>query len=218
MSFRADTVLKFEDGELQCNSTILGLFSSVLRGAVEAHTAGGSSNSNKKPDSLQIPVEGVTKQEWLTVAAFWYPVKKAAVVRDWEQAELLLRVGSMFDLAPVLQKADAFITANVDKLVKESGGPKSIWKWFILADKCCLQDSLPVLAKQAVFLGRPACSNAANLQALSAAGLRELVTVLSVSKIILRCTGSQCYTSGDREHSVSMTVKCTYCNRVAASL
>lgn len=118
----------------------------------------------------------------------------------------------------MLQKADAFITANVDQLVKEPDSPKSVWKWFILADKCCLQDSLPVLAKQAVFLGRPACSNADNLQALSAAGLRELVTVLSVSKIILRCTGCSTIVSCDRVHNVSLTVKCTNCNRVAASL
>lgn len=220
MSYRADTVLQFGEEELQCNSTILGLFSSVLRGAVEAHTAGDSNNSStpaSTPDSkLQIPVEGVTKEEWLTVAAFWYPVKKAAVVADWDQAELLLRVGSMFDLAPVLQKADAFITAHVDQLVSKSGSPQYIWKWFILADKCCLQDSLPVLAKTAVYLGRTACSSQDNLQALSAAGLRELVTVMSASKITLYCTG--CYTSANREQSISLTMKCTKCQKENMSL
>jgi hypothetical protein len=215
-------VLKFGEEELQCNSTILGLFSSVLRGAVEAHTAGGKNNSSKPastPNSkLQIPVEGVTKEEWLTIAAFWYPVKKAAVVADWDQAQLLLRVGSMFDLAPVLQKADAFITANAISLLKDPESPKSIWKWFILADKCCLQDSLPVLAKRAVLLGRAACSNADNLQALSAAGLRELVAVLSASKILLKCQGSSCCASDESEHNVSMTVNCANCRRQNVSL
>lgn len=94
MSFRADTVLKFEDGEIHCNSTMLGMFSSVLRGAVEAHTAGGSSTTPESTPSMQIHVEGVTKEEWLTVGAFWYPVVPAPQVAGWKQAELLLKVAA----------------------------------------------------------------------------------------------------------------------------
>lgn len=37
-------------------------------------------------------------------------------MQSWEQADLLLTVGSRFDLRPVLDRASDFLAANVDKL------------------------------------------------------------------------------------------------------
>jgi hypothetical protein len=96
MSFRSDTELQFEDGTVEACSAVLAFFSSVLRGAVEAHTAAPSTNNSSSSAKIVVPAEGVSKQEWLQVAPFWHPVKPAAVVTDHlsapgEQAELLLK-------------------------------------------------------------------------------------------------------------------------------
>jgi hypothetical protein len=216
MSFRSDTELQFEDGTLEASSTVLAFFSSVLRGAVEAHSAAtGTGNSavasscsgaKQQEKKIVIPVEGVSKQEWLQVAPFWYPVKPAAVVADWEQAELLLKVGSMFDLQPVLQAADAFIAANASKHLTGKQPEAAIWKWVVLADKSCLRDSVPVLSKLAVFLDRAGCSAADKLQSLSAVTLREFVRVLSSKQSEIYCSYCKC----ERVHSLNTSKCCTH--------
>lgn len=73
MSFRADTELQFEDGTVEANSTILSFFSSVLRGAVEAHTAAAAKGSETTKTRLVIPIDGVSREEWMQVKAsrFW---------------------------------------------------------------------------------------------------------------------------------------------------
>jgi hypothetical protein len=125
MRLNADTELRFDDGGvLPANSYVLSFFSSVLRGAVEAaeaHAASrkrssSSSASNSRSSTKVIPVQGVTKKQWLTVAPFWHPVTPPAVVKTWGEAELLLRIGSRFDLRPALDKGSEFLAANADKL------------------------------------------------------------------------------------------------------
>jgi len=82
---------------------VLSVFSSVLRGAVEAHTAG--SNASKGDSSRStIPIEGLTREEWLQVAGFLYPVVPAPKIKDWQQAEFLLEVGRRYGLSLVLDK------------------------------------------------------------------------------------------------------------------
>lgn len=161
-----------------------------------------------------IPIEGVSREEWLEVAPFWHPVKQPAVVKNWEQAELLLKVGSKYDLQPVLHAADAYITANVGKLKNQPWNDVHIWKWVVLADQSCLQTCLPLLAKQAVMVDRVGCSEAGNLQSLSAPTLRQLLTVLSCKHVETKCTTCNC----DRSHSVVLQWNCTACRRCNATL
>jgi hypothetical protein len=182
MRLNPDTELQFDDGSLPANSNMLSFFSSVLRGAVQAPSAGGSSNSSS---TIVIPMKGLTKVQWLEVAPFWHPVGPAAVVKTWAEAELLLRVGSRFDLRPALDKASEFLTANVDKLTVTSSNPtgsstagKSLWKWLQLADELRLSGSLPTLVKRAVDVDWDGCSKIENIQGLSAATLQQLVMTL----------------------------------------
>jgi hypothetical protein len=120
MSLNADTELRFDDGDLEANSKVLSFFISVLCNAVEAHSAGdvnsSTSTSNSSSTNIVIPMEGVTKQQWLAVAPFWHPVNPAPVIKTWAEAELLLRIGSRFELHPALDKARDYLTANMDKL------------------------------------------------------------------------------------------------------
>lgn len=147
---------------------------------------------------------------WLQAAPYWHPVSSVPALQTWEQVEVLLKVGSRFDLQPVLQKADSYITANCSQLLKQAGGPTYIWKWIQLADKSCLQGSLPVLASRVVELDRASCSEAENMQGLSALFLQKLVAVLCASKVTLPCT---CCHNQPRVHTITLTHRCTQCGR-----
>jgi hypothetical protein len=199
MSLNPDTELQFDDGILPANSNVLCFFSSVLRGAIEAHSAGGSDSS-----TIVIPMNGLSKGQWLEVAPFWHPVEPAAVVETWAEAKLLLRVGSRFELRPALDKASEFLTANVDKLTvtsstgstnSSSSSEMSLWKWLQLADELRLSSCLPALVNRVVSVDRDGCSILANTQGLSAATLQQLVATLvtgspvpSSQKRCSRCT------------------------------
>lgn len=100
MSLNADTELRFDDGALPANSNVLSLFSSVLHGAIEAHSGDDNSNHSSTSSPIVIQMQGLTKAQWLKVAQCWLPVQPAAAVRYWARAELLLRVGSRFDMRP----------------------------------------------------------------------------------------------------------------------
>jgi hypothetical protein len=64
------------------------------------------------------------------VAAFWYPVVPSPVIKTWEQAELLLTVGSKFDIQLVLHKVDLYLKSRAALMVS---GPdsnfNSVWQW-----------------------------------------------------------------------------------------
>ena len=117
MNLNPDTELHFDDGVLPANSNVLSFFSSVLHSAIEAHSEG-----DKDISTLVIPMKGVTMAQWLKVAPFWHPVEPAAVVHIWADAELLLRIGSRFDLRPALDKASEFLAVNVNTLTVSSSG------------------------------------------------------------------------------------------------
>lgn len=82
IGLNADVELQFSDGSLPCNSTLLSVFSSVLRGAIEPNTAGSNASSKSHNARCTIPMEGLTMAEWLQVAGFLYPVVPAPDIRD----------------------------------------------------------------------------------------------------------------------------------------
>lgn len=219
MSIDADTELRFDDGILPANSTVLSFFSSVLRAAIESHSAGGTKSSSSS--TIVIPMQGLTVQQWLAVAPFWHPVEPAAVVKTWAQAELLLRVGSWFDLRPVMPKAVKFLAANVGKLTapsKPSGAASgsssdsndaSVWKWLLLADELHLTTCIPALVKRAVLVDRAGCSELAIIQGLSTGTMQKLVAELAVIPLGLQVQ-MKCNILGAADVSISHTV-CTHC-------
>lgn len=109
ISCNADVELQFNDGTLMASSAVLGLFSSVLCGAVEANAGSAQSScksmlGSSKQSSNSIPLKDVTKDEWLEMAAFWYPVVPSPKIEGWTQAEMLLKFGFQFDIKLVLHK------------------------------------------------------------------------------------------------------------------
>jgi hypothetical protein len=127
ISLGADVELLFDDGTLMANSVVLSLFSIVLRGAVEANAGaasgvveqGNKQSSSSSSDSEQrsIPLKGILKEEWLEVAALWYPVAPSCKLTDdeyfdayvfsgehWAHAEKAVKIGSQFDIKIVLEK------------------------------------------------------------------------------------------------------------------
>ena len=112
MRLNADTELRFDGGGvLPANSYVLSFFSSVLRGATEAQSAADSNSS-----TIVTPMNGVTKAQWLAVAPFWYPIKPPAVVKTFKELDLVLTIGSRFDLQPALDRASDYLTANAIEL------------------------------------------------------------------------------------------------------
>lgn len=75
MGFCSNVDLRFSNGTLPGSMAHLGAISSVLRGAIEAH------NSNSSSSRLQIGMDDISKEEWMQVARFLYPVAEAAEVK-----------------------------------------------------------------------------------------------------------------------------------------
>jgi hypothetical protein len=218
MCWMVDTVLKFDDGELQCNSAVLGMCSSVLRGAVEAASSSNSSSSGAKPASIQIPMQGATKEEWLETAAFWYPVVPAPLVAGWEQAELLLKVAARYDIQCVLHKVDLWLSSKASYMKassataesKEPPPADSVWRWLHLADKSGLTVCLPAIARRAVELDRAGCSSDKLQQlGLSNGALLQMVAALAASPAVqsIEKYCSPCYATR------SFKLTCTTCRR-----
>jgi hypothetical protein len=182
MRLNPDTELRFDDGTLPANSNVLSFFSSVLRGAIEAESAHGD-RSGSSSTNMVIPMQGLTKAQWLAAAPFWVPVRPAPTVQTWEEAELLLTIGSRFDLWSPLDKASEFLTANADTLTARITNSKSVgglteWEWLRLADKLHLTSCLPALLSLVAEKDRRGAIDKANTDGLSAATLQDLVAVL----------------------------------------
>jgi hypothetical protein len=108
VGFCSDVDLNFPDGTLPARMAHLGAISSVLRGAIDAHNSNSSSR-------LQISMDDISKEQWMQVARFLYPVAEAAEAAEaqsWEEAALLLRVGAQFDMPLLLQATDRYIVQN----------------------------------------------------------------------------------------------------------
>lgn len=200
LAMDADVQLTFSDGTLMANSTMLRMTSPVLRNALEAHTAGAaglhllssSSNNNKgnrsstslstssttttSNSTATIPIEGVTKEDWLKAAAFVYPVVRPAKVTGLSQAELLIRVGSKFDMPLVLHRVDEHLAeAAKDDMICL---PNNIWKFLHLADEAGLKLCIPELTDRAVRVDASSCASAEHKQRLSHTALEHLVDSL----------------------------------------
>lgn len=111
MGYRADVSLAFLDGTVAACSGVLGLYSTVLNNAVKRASTRSiiKEGSKKRPAAeLQqdaadtplptIPMPGVKKQEWLTVAAFIYPVLPPPAIADFKQLGTLLKVALQLDI------------------------------------------------------------------------------------------------------------------------
>lgn len=85
MNYNADLSLEFQDGRLPGNATHLGMHSSVLRGACEAGPADAGSSEQQE---MVIPMPGLKKEDWMTVAPFLYPVVPRATISSWTQLEV----------------------------------------------------------------------------------------------------------------------------------
>jgi hypothetical protein len=115
MEFCFDVDLRFTNGTLPAGKAHLGMISSVLRGAIEAH------NSNSSSSRLQIGMDGVSTKQWMQLARFLYPVPAPAEVQGWQEAELLLRVGARFEMPLLMQAADCYMVRHTSELVSSEG-------------------------------------------------------------------------------------------------
>lgn len=229
MGYGADVVLEFQDDVLNANSIVLGLYSSVLRGAVEvsnavaASTADGTSVGSKRSrdgDSSTIPIPGIKKDEWMQAAAFMYPVVPTPTISSWQQLETVLQVASSLDIKLVLHKAEHHLINSSSELVADQESEQSVWKWLRLADKAGFQECLPALAARAAAVDREGCAALANLQDLSPPALQQLI-IACAGRPPSACEGDEkvtqcqsgtaiCY-SGTRTHKMAWV--CTYCKQ-----
>lgn len=178
MSYGADVVVKFQDGTLPANSVVLGMCSSVLRGAVEVgglKQADVISRDTSSSNNRVIPMPGIKKGDWMQTASFLYPVVPPPVISSWDQLDVLLRVAKQFDIQRVLHIAEQYLIAHVNELYADPLGPQNIWQWLRAADKAGLQECLPALVARAVHVDRAGCACKDNLQGLSPPALQQLV-------------------------------------------
>lgn len=204
MGLNADIELVFSDCSVAVNSANISLFSPVLRGAVEATagTVGSAPCSNVSSSSSaavvafdsskpKIPIEDVSKEEWIEVAEYWYPVVPSPKIAGWEQAELLLRLATQYDIQLVLHKVDEWLNRNYSALkpppapgapeAAASAPTNSVWKWMHLADKSGLTICLPNIAKRAVEVDRAGSSKTDNLLGLSSGALMHMVAAMAAT-------------------------------------
>lgn len=184
IALNADVGLQFDDGStLMVSSAFISVFSSVLRGAVEANRGAAAEGTNTSTSSATssasaIPINGVTKAEWLQAASFWYPVVPSPDITDWKQAELLLRIGTQFDIPLLLHKVGTHLHDKLLTMTTLANSEANIWHWIKQADKAGLR-VLPAMLRHVVLVDRPGCVQNENLQGLSSATLLQLVKGLA---------------------------------------
>jgi len=223
MQYNSDVTLQFDDGTLPGNTTLLGMHSSVLRGAVEAEATGALADSRKRARDSTIPISGTTKDEWTEVAQFLYPVVPPPTISSWTQLEVLLKVSSALDMQLLLHMADAYMTSRAHELVAHADVQPNIWKWLRLADKAGLVECIPVLAERTALIDKGACMQLSTLQDLSPTVLQHLI--VACASVRPACTlGSTrsypCYGFGCGDYERPHTLKwvCDHCNRAHACL
>jgi hypothetical protein len=187
MAFCSDVDLRFTNGTLPAGKSHICMISSVLRGAIETHNSNSSTDSSSSSSRMQIGMDGVSTEEWMQVARFLYPVPAPTEVQDWQEAELLLRVGAQFDMPLLLQAADRFMVQNTPQLVCSESSEIYLWKWLKLADHHGLQDSVAAIAAHAVKNDREGCIFTSSLEQLSWSSMRELVGALVPVPCLCSC-------------------------------
>lgn len=224
IEYNADVTLEFEDGTLAANSTLLGLYSSVLRSAVEVEAAAGgdgtstSGGTQDKP-CTRIPMPGTKKEDWMLVSAFLYPVLPPCSITSWTQLETLLTVAASFDIPLVLHKADQYLLDHSSELDAETPeSEKCVWKWLRLADKAGLQDCLSVLAARAAEVDRQGCAAMERLSDFSVLVLKQLLVACAgqagAPRVGDACTKScgnySCYGANPKKHTLKWV--CSHCS------
>lgn len=218
MQYNSDVTLQFDDGTLPGNTTLLGMHSSVLRGAMEAEATGAPADSKKRARDSIIPISGTTKDEWTEVAQFLYPVVPPPTISSWTQLEVLLKVSRALDMPLLLHMADVYMASHADELVSDAEVQPNVWKWLRLADKAGLVECIPVLAKRTAKVDRDACMQLSSLQDLSPTVLQHLI--VACASLQPACTlGStsrlQCFSCSGfgsaRQHTLKWV--CDNCNR-----
>lgn len=112
------------------HSLILGMWSIVMRGAIEADRKRGSNNK------IRIPMTGTSKEDWLTVMEFLYPVVPATeAVPSWDNLEVLLAVADKYSMPALIRRVEAYLQSNMSQLNYNSQGNRYIWKWLYAADR-----------------------------------------------------------------------------------
>jgi hypothetical protein len=222
IDYNADVTLEFDDGNLAANSTLLGLYSSVLRGAVEVGTAaaGGAGTSSSgstqnKSAGTRIPMAGTKKKDCLLLSGFLYPVLPPASISSWTQLETLLTLAASYDIPLVLHKAEQYLLDRSSELDADPKSEKSAWKWLMLADKSGLQDCLSVLAAKAAEVDCQGCAAMERLDGLSAPVLKQLLVVCAGQagaprvgeKRPMDCCQWSCYS---KTHTLKWV--CCHCN------
>ncbi|WIA23140.1 hypothetical protein OEZ86_010038 [Tetradesmus obliquus] len=160
LSLGTDVQLLFEDEAVPGHAQTLSMWSKVLSNALEAGNCSSSSsasllNYNSKPASgpITIPMDGTSKNDWLTAVSFIYPVVPQALV-TWDNLEMstascvgcygscqvLLAIGSKYDMPALLSRAATFLESNKNVLNSKPGSLQFVWKWIPLADAAGLSE------------------------------------------------------------------------------
>ena len=106
LSVGCDVELKLDDCTMPASSVVLRLTSGVFSNALDAdcHTPSkqvfGRSTSPSAGKTTNIPLPGVSKEQWLRIAEFLYPVVPSPKIKDWAEAEYLLEVGGLSSWVP----------------------------------------------------------------------------------------------------------------------
>jgi hypothetical protein len=99
MSVGCDVQLKFKDGTMPASSVALRMMSRVFSNALDSQKhktppkASRSASHSSPPGKTFVTMKGVSKEQWLRIAEFLYPVVPSPKIKDWADAEYLLEVG-----------------------------------------------------------------------------------------------------------------------------
>jgi hypothetical protein len=132
---------------------------------------------------------GVSKDEWMQVVAFCYPLAPPVEVRTWRAAALLLKVGGQFDMPLVMDKAGQIIVANVQQLYR-TDGPGNVWKWLRLADQHNLAAAVRAVVRRTVVADRFGCMELSSMEGLSLAAVKQLVLALVPASGCFACVST----------------------------
>ena len=98
---------------------------------------------HKRPRAglAEIPMDGTSKEGWLLVMEFVYPVVPAPDM-TWQNLEVLIQLGHKYEIRSLLYRVDRFIQQNVAQLVHQpTSSPLHVWKWLTLADHAALVEA-----------------------------------------------------------------------------
>jgi hypothetical protein len=98
-----DIELKLDDATMPASSVALRMMSDIFNNALDARTGcstpepttEGRASASDAAGPTILPLPGLTKEQWLRVAEFAYPVAPTPEIKDWAEAEFLIEVGAL---------------------------------------------------------------------------------------------------------------------------